>query len=177
MVTQNPNLISPAAMKSMQSTSGSSEPLLSEVLTKVNNAKDKPKKISVLKENDSPHLRMVLKAAFDPKIEWDLPKGTPPFIPNEVPIGTEHSMLRSESKKLWHFIKGADTETPKINKEKMFLQILEGLHIDEANVLLNAKDKVLNKKYKGLTESAVKEAFGWDDNFVKVEAKGPSYPV
>ena len=59
----------------------------------------------------------------------------------------------------------------------MFLQILEGLHIDEANVLLNAKDKVLNKKYKGLTESAVKEAFGWDDNFVKVEAKGPSYPV
>ena len=68
-------------MKAMQSTSGSSEPLLSEILTKVNNAKDKPKKISVLKENDSPHLRMVLKAAFDPKIEWDLPKGTPPFIP------------------------------------------------------------------------------------------------
>ena len=75
MVTQNPNLISPAAMKAMQSTSGSSEPLLSEILTKVNNAKDKPKKISVLKENDSPHLRMVLKAAFDPKIEWDLPEG------------------------------------------------------------------------------------------------------
>jgi len=177
MVTQNPNLISPAAMKSMQSTSGSSEPLLSEILTKVNNAKDKPKKIAVLRENDSPHLRMILKGAFDPKIEWDLPKGTPPFIPNEVPIGTEHSMLRSESKKLWHFIKGADVDTKRINKEKMFLQILEGLHIDEANVLLNTKDKVLNKKYKGLTESVVKVAFGWDDNFVKLETKGPSYPV
>jgi len=38
------------------------------------------------------------------------------------------------------------------------------------------KDKVLNKKYKGLTEAVVKEAFNWDDNFVKIE-KGPSYPV
>ena len=176
MVQQNPNLISKAAMTAMQSTSGSSEPLLSEILTKVNNAKDKPKKIAVLKENDSPHLRMILKGAFDPKIVWDLPKGTPPFIPNEVPIGTEHSYLRNESKKLWHFVKGADDETKKVSKETMFLQILEGLHVDEANVLLNMKDKVLNKKYKGLTEAVVKEAFNWDDNFVKIE-KGPSYPA
>ena len=176
MVQQNPNLISKAAMTAMQSTSGSSEPLLSEILTKVNNAKDKPKKIAVLKENDSPHLRMILKGAFDPNIIWDLPKGTPPFIPNEVPAGTEHSWLRTESKKLWHFVKGADDGTKKVSKETMFLQILEGLHVDEANVLLNMKDKVLNKKYKGLTEAVVKEAFNWDDNFVKIE-KGPSYPV
>ena len=176
MVQQNPNLISKAAMTAMQSTSGSSEPLLSEILTKVNNAKDKPKKIAVLKENDSPHLRMILKGAFDPNIVWDLPKGTPPFIPNEVPAGTEHSLLRTESKKLWHFVKGADDGTKKVSKETMFLQILEGLHVDEANVLLNMKDKVLNKKYKGLTEAVVKEAFNWDDNFVKIE-KGPSYPV
>ena len=39
-----------------------------------------------------------------------------------------------------------------------------------------AEDKVLNKKYKGLTEAVVKEAFNWDDNFVKIE-KGPSYPA
>ena len=125
MVQQNPNLISKAAMTAMQSTSGSSEPLLSEILTKVNNAKDKPKKIAVLKENDSPHLRMILKGAFDPNIVWDLPKGTPPFIPNEVPAGTEHSWLRTESKKLWHFVKVADDGTKKVSKETMFLQILE----------------------------------------------------
>ena len=35
-------------------------PLLSEVLTKVNNAKTKDKKIAVLKENDSEALRMVI---------------------------------------------------------------------------------------------------------------------
>ena len=57
MVQQNPNLISKAAMTAMQSTSGSSEPLLSEILTKVNNAKDKPKKIAVLRENATAPLK------------------------------------------------------------------------------------------------------------------------
>ena len=61
MATQNPNLMSKAAMTTMASTSGSGKLLMHEVLTKVNNAKDKPKKIAVLKENDSPHLRMILK--------------------------------------------------------------------------------------------------------------------
>jgi hypothetical protein len=51
----------------------------------------------------------------------------------------------------------------------MFIQILEGLHKDEADVLLGMKNKSLNKMYKGLTESVVKEAFGWNDKFVRPE--------
>ena len=58
-------------------TAGSSAPLLHEILVKVNNAKDKAKKIDVLREHDSVPLRQVLKGAFDPKIKWDLPEGTP----------------------------------------------------------------------------------------------------
>ena len=50
----------------------------------------------------------------------------------------------------------------------MFIQILEGLHQDEAKVLLGMKSKSLNKMYKGLTESVVKEAFGWNDKFLRV---------
>ena len=177
-ITRNPNLMNPAMMKQSQSTSGIGEDvqLMSEILTKINNAKDKPKKIAILKENASAPLKQVLKGAFDPAIVWDLPAGDPPFMKNEAPIGTEHGLLRNEAKRLWHFVKGADDGTKKVSKETMFLQILEGLHVDEANVLLNMKDKVLNKKYKGLTEAVVKEAFNWDDNFVKIE-KGPSYPV
>ena len=49
----------------------------------------------------------------------------------------------------------------------MYIQILEGLSKDEAQVLLDMKDKKLNKVYKGLSESVVKEAFGWNENFVK----------
>ena len=47
--------------------------------------------------------------------------------------------------------------------------MLEGLHQDEAHLLLGMKNKSLNKMYKGLTESVVKEAFGWNDKFVRPE--------
>ena len=67
-----------AAQQAMAQTDGMSELLISEILTKVNNAKDKPKKVAVLKQYNSVAMRQILKGAFDPKIEWDLPEGTPP---------------------------------------------------------------------------------------------------
>lgn len=168
MATQNPNLIPRQNMEAMSATAGSGDLLFSEIFTKVNNAKDKPKKIAILKQYDSDPMRMILKGAFDPKIEWDLPSGTPPYMANEAPAGTEHTLLKSEAKRLWHFVKGADKTLSKTRKETLFIQVLEGLHKSEAELLINIKDKKLNKVYKGLTESVVKEAFGWDDNFVKL---------
>ena len=170
-ITRNPNLMNPAMMKQSQNTAGIGEnvQLMSEILTKINNAKDKPKKIAILKENASAPLKQVLKGAFDPAIVWELPAGDPPFIANSAPIGTEHGLLRNEAKRLWHFVKGADAATSKTQKETMFIQMLEGLHEDEAQVLLGMKNKSLNKMYKGLTESVVKEAFGWNDKFVRPE--------
>ena len=49
-------------------------PMISEIFTKVNNAKDKPAKIEVLMTYDCQPLRQVLKGAFDPTIKWDLPE-------------------------------------------------------------------------------------------------------
>ena len=169
--TRNPNLMSPAAMSAANTTAGMGQTveLMSEILKKVNNAKDKPKKIAILKEHATAPLKQVLKGAFDPNIIWDLPAGDPPFIANEAPIGTEHGLLRNEAKRLWHFVKGADAATTKTQKETMFIQMLEGLHQEEAKLLLGMKNKSLNKMYKGLTESVVKEAFGWNDKFVVPE--------
>jgi len=166
MAQDNPNLISKKAMEAMSTTSGSSYPLINEIFLKVNNAKDKPKKIQVLKQYDKPALRQILKGAFDPKIEWELPEGIPPYIENDVPAGTEHTLLINETKKLWHFVKGADAATNKLQKETMFIQMLDGLHKDEAKVLLDMKNGTLNKTYKGLTADMVREAFGWNKDFV-----------
>ena len=146
-------------------TAGSSAPLLHEILTKVNNAKDKSKKIDVLRENDSVPLRQVLKGAFDPKIKWDLPEGTPPYKENDAPAGTEHTTLHQEARRLWHFVEGADQKLTKSKKEMMFIQLLEGLHKDDAALMVAVKDKALNKKYKGLTDAVVKEAFGWNSDY------------
>jgi|TARA_B100000287_G_scaffold369632_1_gene366611 hypothetical protein len=167
MAQDNPNLISRKAMEAMAGTAGSSYPLVSEIFLKVNNAKDKPKKIEILRQYDKPALRQILKGCFDPKIEWELPEGTPPFIENDVPAGTEHTLLIQQASKLWHFVKGADNATNRLQKETMFIQMLEGLHKDEAQVLLSMKNKELNKTYKGLTAECVKEAFGWNDDFSK----------
>ena len=140
-------------------------PLLSEILTKVNNAKTKDKKIAVLKENDSEPLRMLIKSSFDPKIKWVMPEGEVPYKPNEAPEGTEHTLLSQEVRRFWHYIEGADNQTPKMKKETMFIQMLEGLHKSEAEVVCYAKDKVLQQKYKGLSDAVVKAAFGWTDYY------------
>tara|TARA_B100000900_G_scaffold107859_1_gene89771 strand:+ start:771 stop:1238 length:468 start_codon:yes stop_codon:yes gene_type:complete len=138
-----------------------------EILVKVNNAKDKPKKLEVLKHYDTAELRMVLKSGFDPNITWDLPEGTPPYKTNEAPEGTEHTYLKREARRLYHFIKGGNPNLSQNKREMMFLQMLEGLSKEEAELILAAKDKELNKKYKGLTANLVKDAFNWNDSFMQ----------
>ena len=145
-------------------------PLLSEVLDKVHKAKTKAQKIKVLQENDTEALRMIIKSSFDPKIKWAMPEGAVPYKPNDAPDGTEHTLLAQESKRLWHFIEGADNQTPRAQKENMYIQMLEGLHRDEAEVLVFAKDKILHQKYKGLSHEVVKTAFGWNSDYVRLDS-------
>ena len=145
--------------------------LFSEVLDKVHKAKTKDQKVRILREHNTPALRSIIKASFDPKIQWVVPEGDVPYTKNEAPAGTEHTRLATESKKLWHYIKGADGQTPQWKKEQMFVQMLEGLHQSEAELLVNAKDKKLHQVYKGLSTNVVREAFGWTEDFMapKVE--------
>ena len=144
------------------------DPLLSEVLQKVHNAKTKAQKIKILKENDSPALRSICKWSFDPAIESALPEGAPPYVPNEAPEGTEHTKLSTEHSKLYHYIKGGNDSLQNTRREMMFVQLLEGLHQNEAELLINTKDKKLHQVYKGFSSAVVKEAFGWNDDYVRV---------
>ena len=52
--------------------------------------------------------------------------------------------------------------------------MLEGLSSEEAGLLLHVKNKELHRVYKGLSDSVVKEAFGWNELYqtgTKVEQK------
>lgn len=142
-------------------------PLMSEVLRKVHNAKTKDKKVEILKEYDSEPLRMIIKSSFDPNIKWVIPEGDVPFKKNESEEGTEHTLLFKEARKLYNFIEGGNNTIPRFRKENMFIQILEGLHSSEADLLIAAKDKRLHQVFKGLSENVVKEAFGWNDNYIR----------
>lgn len=165
--TSHPSLMNKKGLEAAARTATNARPLAHEIFTQVNNAKDKPKKIEILRKNDSQGLRQLLKAAFDPKIVWDLPEGTPPYIANEAPAGTDHTSLLDEARKLYLFIKGG-SNIPKVKKETLYIQMLEALHKDDALALISIKEKNLNLVYKGLTENCVKEAFNWNDDFMRI---------
>ena len=149
------------------------ELLISEILDKVSKLKSKKEKVNFLQKHNTDSLRMVLKSAFDPKIKWLLPEGDVPYKRNDAPEGTEHSVLAYEARKLYHFMEGGNADINQNKREIMFVQMLEGLHESEADVLCAAKDKVLHKKYKGLSEPVVKEAFSWNDEYMKLEGPDP----
>ena len=143
--------------------------LISEILDKVSKLKTKKEKVAWLKQNNSDGLRMVIKSSFDPKIKWLLPEGDVPFNRNDAPEGTEHTDLHMESRKLYHFIEGGNFDITQNKRENLFIQVLEGLQENDADVLVSAKDKSLHRKFKGLSDNVVKEAFDWDDNYMKVD--------
>ena len=150
--------------------------LISEVLDKVSKMKSKKEKVDLLSQHDHQSLRMVIKSSFDPKIEWALPAGDVPFTRNDAPEGTEHSSLSYESRKLYHFIRGGNPQITQNKREAMFVQMLEGLHESEADVLVAAKDKKLHQVYKGLSKNVVMEAFNWNDDFMIIEDDHHVYP-
>ena len=172
----HPALASKRGMAALQDAGRAIPPLMSEIATKINNAKDKPRKLKVLRDNDSTPLRQVLKGAFHPDIEWALPKGDVPYTVNDAPLGTDHTILSQEAKRLYLFTKGGDNTLSQNKRELLFVQMLEGLSADEAEFLVTVVNKKVNNKYKGFTANLVKEAFDWDDNFMKKEKK-PSFPV
>jgi len=140
-----------------------------EILTQVSKMKTKKEKVSFLRQYQTDALRMVCKASFDPKIVWELPDGDVPYRENDAPEGTEHTQLHQEVRKLYHFIKGGNPTLKQNKREMMFVQMLEGLHKDEAVLLIAAKDKKLHRQYKGLSDNVVKEAFDWDDDYIRIE--------
>ena len=139
--------------------------LVSEILDAASKARSKAKKVEILQEFDSPALRAVLIWNFDDSARSMLPEGDVPYSPNEAPKGTDHNRLTSEYKNLYHFVKGGNDTLAPLRRESMFIQLLERLHAEEAEVICLTKDKNLTDKYK-LSRDVVAEAFpdiawGW----------------
>jgi hypothetical protein len=132
--------------------------LLSEILRKVSNAKTKAEKISLLRRHNTPALRQLLIINFDESVISLLPEGDVPFTPNDAPAGTDHTRLEQQYRGLYRFFKGG-AKLPTLKRESMFVQLLEGLAHEEADLLVLVKDGQLNKEYKRITKAVVQEAF------------------
>ena len=133
-------------------------PFVHEILELVDKQRSKAKKIETLREYADDALKAILIWNFDPTAISVLPEGPVPYKENEVPIGTDHTSLRREWKNLYHFVKGGNDRLSAIRRETMFVQMLEGLHPEEAKIVCLVKDKDLESKYK-ITYDMVQQAY------------------
>ena len=133
-------------------------PFVHEILELVDKQRTKAKKIEILKEYDDLALKAILIWNFDPTAISVIPEGPVPYKENEVPVGTDHTSLRREWKNLYHFVKGGNDRLSAIRRETMFIQMLEGLHPEEAKIICLVKDKNLESRYK-ITYDMVQQAY------------------
>ena len=133
-------------------------PLQSEIMQAVSSAKTKSSKIKILQENRSPALVALFVWNFDPSIESALPEGEVPYTPNDSPTVDSQSKLASQYRTLYNYVKGGNDGLKRTRRESLFIELLESLHPDEAELVCLVKDKDLGKKYR-ITHNVVKEAY------------------
>ena len=162
-------------------------PLAFEVLDLVSKQRTKAKKIEVLRTYEDISLKIILIWNFDESVQSVLPPGEVPYtgyddqnvysgtlstrITEEVrkmhdtgsfSLGSSdkqgHTTIRREAKNFYHFVRGGNDSMNAIRRETMFINILEGLHPLEAEIVTLCQDKRLGEVYK-LTKDLVAEAY------------------
>ena len=161
-------------------------PFVFEVLEAASKQRTKAKKIEVLQKYAHESIMSVLIWNFDESVVSLLPEGEVPYgntrednsvtgtlsdkINDAVGMMTESgstslgsqdqgkASIRKEYTKFYNFLKGGNNGLSNLRRETMFINILEGLHPLEAEILILTKDKRLTDKYK-ITKEIVSAAY------------------
>ena len=144
--------------------------LVFEVLHLVSKQRSKAKKVQVLKKYEHESLKTIFIWNFDNSIISVLPEGEVPYtgydeqntysgtlstkIDEQIrsmhetgsfSIGASdrqgHTTIRREFKNFYNFLKGGNDEMNNIRRETMFINILEGLHPLEAEIICLVKQE------------------------------------
>jgi len=163
------------------------QPLVFEVLDLVSKQRSKAKKIEALKKYEELHLKIVFKWNFDETIKSALPPGEVPYssydeqtsssgtLSKKIDLETRkmyeqgtfslgnadvqgRTTIRKEAKNFYYFVKGGNDAMNGIRRESMFINLLQGLHPLEAEIICLCKDKDLQSKYN-ITKELVSEAY------------------
>jgi len=161
-------------------------PFTFEVLNLVSKQRTNIKKVEVLKKYNDPSLRAIFIWNFDESVTSSLPVGIVPYssvgeqgsfsgtlsekiddaVGKMSEIGSNSlgsqdqgfSSIRKEYSKFYNFIKGGNDSLSSLRRETMFINVLQGLHPLEAEILCLVKDKKLETKYK-ITKEIVSQAY------------------
>jgi hypothetical protein len=131
-----------------------------EILKLVSNAKTHQEKVNILRQNASEPLEQILQYNFHPDIKFSLPEGPAPYKKEgDLPEGMSHSNLYKEGRRLYLFLEGHAPNLKPFKKETLFIELLEGIHWTEADMLIAVKDKLLDTLYPGVTYECARDAF------------------
>jgi len=161
-------------------------PFAFEVLDAASKQRSKAKKVEVLKRYAHDSILALFIWNFDETAISVLPSGDVPYGTNREDnsmtgtlsdkindavdkmgemgsnsLGSQDqgkASIRKEYTKFYNFIKGGNDSLSSLRRETMFINILEGLHPLEAEILVLVKDKRLTDKYK-ITKEVVSEAY------------------
>jgi hypothetical protein len=159
-------------------------PFVFEILELASTQKTAAKKVEVLKKYEHDSLKSIFIWNFDETVVSLLPQGEVPYANAEEQTvysgtlsqnlareagggesatgqdldGRGKTSLRREYQNLFHYVKGGNNTLTTIRREMMFINLLQGLHPKEAEVLILTKDKKLTDKYK-ITLDNVKQAY------------------
>ena len=162
-------------------------PFVFEILDVVSKQKTKAKKIQALKKYEEVPLKTILIWNFDESVVSALPPGEVPYsqydeqttqsgtystkLTEEIrrmhetgsfSLGVSdqqgRTTIRREFKRFYHFVKGGNNSLKSIRRESMFINLLQGLHPLEAEIICLVKDKKLSDKYD-ITKEIVSEAY------------------
>lgn len=172
--------------KVVESLNLPANPFAFEVLQLVSKQRSNIKKVEILKKYEDPSIKTILIWNFDESIISLLPEGHVPYssakdqtsysgtltgkIEDAVlkmgeiesnSLGSQdqgRSSIRKEYKKFYNFVKGGNDRLKSLRRETMFINVLEGLHPLEAEIICLCKDKKLQTKYK-ITKEIVSNAY------------------
>ena len=134
-------------------------PLVSELFKAVHGKKDKGGKKDLLSQYKRDDVKALLIWNVDKQIRSAIPEGEVPYKKNEAPINSGgHTRLVHEWRTLYNYVRGGNDKISQMKRETMFIQLLEGLHESEAELLMLVKDKNLQSKYR-ITRALVEEVF------------------
>ena len=161
-------------------------PFVFEVLEAASKQRTKARKIEVLQRYAHDSIMAVLIWNFDESVISLLPEGEVPYgntrednsvtgslsdkindavgmmqESGSASLGSQDqgkASIRAEYRKFYNFLKGGNNGLSSLRRETMFINILEGLHPLEAEILILVKDKKLTDKYK-ITKEVVSAAY------------------
>ena len=133
--------------------------LVSELFDLIEKEKDQAKKDQLLRNHNNTVVRTMLYLNYNPDVKFHLPEGTPPYKKDkDKPIGYQETTLNLEMRRFYIWCR-PDQSLSATKREILFINMLEGLHYSEADLLCLIKDKKMEEMYPSISEEMVRRVF------------------